>query len=362
MRNWELIIEMNLLEIKNTNKKFGDIDAARHISFGCKKGSILCLLGPSGCGKTTLLRIIAGLEKEDSGDVFLEGNRINHIPSYQRNFGFMFQDVALFPHKNVLENIVFGLLIQKMPRSESKKKALEFLKIVGLPGFENKRVDTLSGGEKQRVALARSLAPSPVLLMLDEPLGSLDRGLRERLLADLKTILKTTGTTSIFVTHDQVEAFAIADRIAVMREGKIEQIDTPENLFARPDGKFVAEFLGFKNIVQGRGIEKNLIETEIGRFRIKNNGFEAVSLLIRPEGIQIFDGTRQISQDTHVLLKGKVKTSLFQGSHFLMTVLVNNHFLLSLNIPAQGFKPGDGDSITVAVDLDSVQIMQAPMP
>lgn len=258
---------MNLLTIKALTKSYQPGTAAvAGVSFSVAEGEIICLLGPSGCGKTTLLRMIAGLEMPDTGDVLLEGKSILTRPPHQRDFGMMFQDFALFPHKNVFDNIAFGLEMRGDSRAEIQQRVAEMLKLVDLQGFDDRRIDQLSGGEQQRVALARSLAPGPRLLMLDEPLGALDRALRERLMLDLRTILKQVGVTAIYVTHDQTEAFAIADRIVVMNAGHIEQIDTPQTIYAQPASPFVARFLGFQNILPGTLHPAGHIETAIGDF------------------------------------------------------------------------------------------------
>ena len=242
---------MLLLQVSHLSKTFGDKRILDDISLGIEAGEILCLLGPSGCGKTTLLRIIAGLEAADSGTITFDGQDVQSIPVHQRGFGLMFQDFALFPHKNVWDNVIFGLRMQNLPADQIEKLGRKALDRVGLNGYEKRDVHQLSGGERQRVALARSLAPEPQLVMLDEPLGALDRQLREQLMVELRRILKTAQLTSIYVTHDQSEAFAVADRVAVMNAGRLEQIDTPANLYANPATEFVARFLGMPNLIRG---------------------------------------------------------------------------------------------------------------
>ena len=234
---------------ENVGERHSNLWVLHNVTLSLESRHILCLLGPSGCGKTTLLRIIAGLERPDRGKVLFDGTDMARIPPHRRRFGMMFQEFALFPHKNVFENVAFGLRMQKLPREEISRRTGEMLALVGLDGFGRRGVHTLSGGERQRVALARSLAPSPRLLMLDEPLGSLDRPLRERLLPELRQILKEIGITAIFVTHDHAEAFAMADVIAVFDKGRIEQMDTPENLRKSPANRTVADFLGVRHDV-----------------------------------------------------------------------------------------------------------------
>ncbi len=210
---------------------------------------VVCVLGPSGSGKSTLLRAIAGLEVPAAGSVRWDGDDLTGIAPHRRHFGLMFQDHALFPHRDVLGNVEFGLRMQHLPAAAVNSEARGALARVGLAGFEHRRVRELSGGEQQRVALARALAPDPRLLMLDEPLGSLDRELRERLAAELRSLFVSLGVTALFVTHDQDEAFALADRVVVMRAGRIEQVGPPEEVWRRPATEFTARFLGFANVV-----------------------------------------------------------------------------------------------------------------
>jgi ABC-type sugar transport system ATPase subunit len=225
---------MSFLEIRQLSKSYPDGWSLAEVSFVVEEGEVLCLLGPSGCGKTTLLRLIAGLETPDDGQILLAGRDVTFIPPHRRSFGLMFQEYALFPHRDVFGNVAFGLRMAGWGRGRVWQRAREVLELVDLGGFEHRDVNQLSGGERQRVALARSLAPRPRLLMLDEPLGALDRTLRERLLEELPAILKRVGVTTITVTHDQEEAFAIADRVVVMRAGRVVQQGTPEEVYRHP--------------------------------------------------------------------------------------------------------------------------------
>lgn len=287
------------------------------VSLTVDAGEIICLLGPSGCGKTTLLRMIAGLERPDAGAVFFAGQNITETPPHQRGFGMMFQDFALFPHKNVFQNVAFGLQMRGDPPEAIRRRVAEVLQLVDLHRFETRDIHRLSGGEQQRVALARSLAPDPRLLMLDEPLGSLDRALRERLMIDLRHILKRVGVTAIYVTHDQAEAFAIADRVVVMNAGQIEQADKPEKIFARPTTPFVAQFLGFNNLIEGTVTGPETVSTPFGPLApiesLPANG-TAVTLLIRPEAsiFQPIAGANAIN--------GVVKTASFRGKYYQVVI------------------------------------------
>lgn len=274
-----------ILAIDSLTKQFGVAPAIRNVSLSMERGQILCLLGPSGCGKTTLLRSIAGLETPDSGRILFEGREIGGVPPHRRNFGLMFQEFALFPHKSVGENVAFGLQMKQTGNPEQRVQ--EMLSLVGLAGFAERDVSSLSGGERQRVALARSLAPNPKLLMLDEPLGALDRALRERLMVEIRQILKRVGLTAIYVTHDQTEAFAIADRVVVMNGGRIEQDSRPETLFRRPATAFVARFLGFKNLLSATSLGGGQYSTPMGAWPIDAEKTyphsQSVVLLVRPE-------------------------------------------------------------------------------
>ena len=268
--------------------------SAQSIMLGAvERGEIVCLLGPSGCGKTTLLRLIAGLEPLDSGRVLVDEEDVTDVPPHLRGFGLMFQEYALFPHKDVFGNVAFGLRMQGLGRDEVAARVADALALVGLAGFEQRDVSLLSGGERQRVALARSLAPQPCLLMLDEPLGALDRALRERLLGELPDILHRAGATAITVTHDQEEAFAIADRVVLMRAGRVVQTGTPEAVYRRPASAWAARFLGLTNLLDGRVAGRGRVETAIGLLEIGDSelatwdvGFE-VQVLIRPEAARL---------------------------------------------------------------------------
>jgi ABC-type Fe3+/spermidine/putrescine transport system ATPase subunit len=300
------------------------------------EGQILCLLGPSGCGKTTLLRLIAGLEQPDSGTILLEDLDISHVPPHQRGFGLMFQEFALFPHKNVGHNVAFGLqqLTQKLA---VEARVQEMLALVGLTGFEARDVNSLSGGERQRVALARSLAPGPRLLMLDEPLGALDRALRERLMLELRQILKQLGLTSIYVTHDQTEAFAVADQVVVMNQGRIEQVGTPEDLFYQPATPFVAEFLGFGNLLPGVCRPNGQVETVLGVWTVpaasQYPAGTRVTVLLRPEAAWL-DPTGPI------VVEGELLAALFRGRFYQIMLQAAGQVLTFEMPPARLPRPG----------------------
>lgn len=306
-----------LLAIRNITKSFEDALLLQNISLAVAPGEIVCLLGPSGSGKTTLLRIIAGLEQADSGEIFFDDQNMHGVPVHQRGFGMMFQDLALFPHKNVIDNVAFGLRMQNASRDKIRARVQESLELVGLAGFAQRDVNNLSGGEQQRVALARSLAPRPRLLMFDEPLGALDRILREQLVTDLRTILKRIKMTALYVTHDQDEAFAIADRIAIIHDGRIVQIGTPEEIYRAPANAFVAQFLGLTNLFPVKKLSDGRIETEIGIFAIAAPiELDQPIALIRPNRVRVSRESIGISI--------RVEECTFRAGKYRLRVMTEN--------------------------------------
>lgn len=330
------------LWVDNLYKKFGDQTALAGVSFQVAQHEIVAILGPSGCGKSTALGIIAGLEKPDQGEVCWNGASLIEIPTHQRGFGLMFQDFALFPHQNVFENIAFGLRMNQLSRAQIESRVEEVLKLVGLPGFELRNVNNLSGGEAQRVALARSIAPNPKLLMLDEPLGSLDRNLRERLMVDLRQILRESHQTAIYVTHDQEEAFSVADRIVLMNTGKVIQTGSPLEIYRRPGSTFAARFLGLENLMRARTKRSGNrleVETPLGTFSIvpDSHAFnppDEVWVLLRPDRVSMGgNGEEQIQV--------KVNQISFRGNTSRVYVRCGSldlrfDFLANVDLPAAG--------------------------
>ena len=239
------------LTLEGISKSFGDVVALRETSLSIASGELVALLGPSGCGKTTTLRIVAGFERSDSGRVLIGDTDVTHLPPDRRELGMVFQNYGLFPHLNVGENVAFGLKMRKVGRTEIARRVTEMLTTVRLPGFEDRYVSQLSGGQQQRVALARSLVTNPRIFLLDEPLGALDKNLREGMQFELRQLQRRLGITTILVTHDQEEALTMSDRVVVMNAGRILQIGAPEEVYEHPRTRFVAEFLGTANILEG---------------------------------------------------------------------------------------------------------------
>lgn len=242
------------LSLKNISKKYKDKEILKNITFDIKEGELVCILGPSGCGKTTLLNIIGGFISDFSGDVLLSDENINNIPPEKREIATVFQSYGLFTHKNVIDNVSYGLKLLKIDKNMREKRAKEMLEKVGLADYEKKKIKELSGGEQQRVAIARSMVLNPKLLLLDEPLSNLDVHLRDVMRKEIKRIQKQFGVTMIIVTHDQEDAFKLADRVIVINEGHIEQIGTPEELYKEPKNNFISSFIGENNI-----IDENLV-------------------------------------------------------------------------------------------------------
>ena len=351
---------MSLLKVLHVSKAFSGKPALRDVALHADAGEIVCLLGPSGCGKTTLLRIIAGLETPDAGTVTFDGRDLAEVPAHQRGFGLMFQDFALFPHKNVWNNVIFGLRMQNLPIDQIRKQATEALSLVGLSGFETRDVNELSGGEKQRVALARSLAPRPRLLMLDEPLGSLDRKLREELMNELRRILKSAGLTSITVTHDQQEAFAIADRVAIMNLGRVEQTGTPQEVYRRPASEWIARFFGLTNLLRGEVKPGATIHTPIGTLNV--DGIRpvgnSVTVLIRPDGAEWKDegGRMKDENERTNRLEGVLTEQSFRGEHVRAVVRVGE-IDLAFEFSAATPLPETGQTIRLTLKPSAISLL-----
>ncbi len=326
------------------------------LSLSLAQGGIACLLGPSGCGKTTALRAIAGFQPLQSGHIRLMQQEVAsaryQLPPERRNIGMVFQDYALFPHLTVAQNIGFGL--HRLPRREREQRVQRMLELVGLASLAQRAPHELSGGQQQRVALARALAPQPSLLLMDEPFSNLDVTLRERLAVEVRDLLKETGTTAVIVTHDQREAFAVADRIAVMADGRLQQWGTPMDLYHRPANRFVAGFIGEGVMLRGQTDGQGQLLTELGPFRPPNlptlAAGQAVDLLVRPDDIQHDDASP---------LQAQVMAKAFRGAEFLYTLaLPSGQPLLSL-VPSH-HDHAIGERIGIRIELDHLVCFAAP--
>lgn len=305
------------VELKNINKSFGDFKASNNVSFGIEQGKLIGLLGPSGSGKTTILRMIAGLETPDSGDIIINGIKVNDIEPGKRGIGFVFQSYALFRHMTVYDNIAFGLLVQKASKQDIHKKVTELIELIGLKGLEKRYPGQLSGGQRQRVAFARALAPNPQLLLLDEPFAAIDAKVRKELRRWLKETITKLGITSIFVTHDQDEAVEVADEIIITNKGQIEQKGSPIEIYKNPETPFVAQFIG----------ESNLIEdyTKLKGFEVEEKKDETKAIL-RPEFIEIAKDDKEILTPL-AAEKGIVKDIAFRGNNVQIDVQVGDVIL-----------------------------------
>ncbi len=309
----------NIIDLKGIRMSFDGETVLDGIDLSIKDGEFVTFLGPSGCGKTTTLRIIAGFESPDCGDVFFEGKRINAVPPHKRHINTIFQRYALFPHLNVYDNIAFGLKVKKVPKALIPEKIDEMLTLVNLKGLEKRRIDTLSGGQQQRVAIARAIINHPKVLLLDEPLSALDLKLRKDMQVELKNLQKRTGITLIFVTHDQEEAHSMSDTVVVMDKGKIQQIGTPADIYNEPQNAFVADFIGESNIIDGV-MKKDFLVSINGRdFECLDAGFElneSVDVVIRPEDVDIVPPVKG-------MLEGVVTSVTFLGVHYEIIVDIN---------------------------------------
>ena len=303
------------VELKHINKHFGNFKASDDVTVGIEKGKLIGLLGPSGSGKTTILRMIAGLENPDSGEIIIDGKVVNNIPASKRGIGFVFQSYALFRYMTVFDNIAFGLKIAKKSKEEIRKRVLELLDLVGLSGLEKRYPSELSGGQRQRVAFARALAPNPQLLLLDEPFAAIDAKVRQELRHWLKQMISKLGVTSIFVTHDQDEAIEVADELIITNKGRIEQVGTPLEIYSNPQTAFTASFFGQPSIFR-----------DYSKFRRFDAIEGAEQAIVRPEFVKVTKKT-EVQKFKNSAEEGVVTDVAFRGSGIELSVLVNGETL-----------------------------------
>jgi len=338
------------IELVDVRKEYGPVVAVDRVSLSIASGEFFSLLGPSGCGKTTLLRMIAGFIVPTAGEVRIRGRVANNIPPYRRETNMVFQQLALFPHLKVFDNVGFGLSVKRRPKNEIRERVGRALEQVGLVGYEGRRPHELSGGQQQRVAIARAIINEPAALLLDEPLGALDLKLRNQMQLELKAMQKRLGTTFIYVTHDQGEAMTMSDRIAVMRDGRVEQLGRPEEIYARPRTRFVAHFIGEANLIDGTVIERDgptcVIEGEAIRMRVSGDAQPGhhVSLSLRPENVLVGDAAAGRANR----YRATVGSILFLGPQIRYELRLPSGRLLIAQVQADGRVPhSTGDSVDV---------------
>ena len=352
----------SFLKVSKLSKSFdSDIVALEDISFTIREREHVSILGPSGSGKSTLLRLVAGLDRPDTGTIELDNRSLKNIPEYKRDVGLMMQGVALFPHLNVFRNIAFGLKMAKLDQNDIENRVNNLLDLLKIDSLRNRDINTLSGGEKQRVALARSLAPAPRLLMLDEPLGAIDQKLRQELLVEMKEIFSQKGVTIIYVTHDQNEAFSIADKIIIINKGRIAQIGSPRNIFLRPNSSFVAEFMGMANLIRCDVVENensSLVKSGLGDWPLssfllnKESRLKKATMLIpfyavNPNGIEK-KGVQAVVQ-TRVFYPGYVEYSFQTTKGLKLKARINMEWKMPV------FE--DRDQVSLDIDMSKVQLL-----
>ena len=310
----------DIIQLKNICVSYDGQTIIDDLNLNIKDKEFVTFLGPSGCGKTTTLRTIAGFVTPDSGDILFDDKKINNVPPYKRQVNTVFQKYALFTHLNVYENIAFGLRLNKVPKDEMDRRVSDMLEIVNLSGYEKRSINSLSGGQQQRVAIARALVNNPRVLLLDEPLGALDLKLRKDMQTELKRIQQQMGITFIYVTHDQEEALTMSDTVVVMKDGVIQQIGTPEDIYNEPQNAFVADFIGESNIINGTMIRDFLVNFEGNDFVCVDSGFGndvCVEVVVRPEDIEVCDENKGA-------FNGVVTSVTFKGVHYEMIVDTDN--------------------------------------
>lgn len=340
-----------MLSITGLTVRYGEQVAVEELDLEAPSGEVVCVLGPSGCGKSTLLRAVAGLEPPRAGRILLEGRDLAGLRPDQRGVGLMFQDHALFPHRSVAQNVAFGPRMQGLSRARIADRVAETLSLVDLEGYADRPVDELSGGERQRVALARAIAPRPRLLMLDEPLGSLDRALRDRLLDELPRLFEGLGTTVLYVTHDQEEALSLADRVALLREGRLEQVGAPDEVWRRPRTAFVARFLGLEPVLGAR-VTDGLAETPVGRLPVPHAPDGPAQVVLLPGSVRLLQGA-EAHADGEVVVEGEVQRRRFAGTHTTVVVRTTEGPELTVGL-GHDLAPRPGTNVRLGIDPEGV--------
>jgi len=353
-----------IVEIKNVNKIYDENHVVHDLNLVVYEGEFLTMLGPSGCGKTTILRMIGGFEESTNGQILVEGERVEEKEPFKRNVNTVFQSYALFPHMNIFNNVAYGLKMKKVPKAEIKERVDEMLLLVQLKGFDKRFPSQLSGGQKQRVAIARALINRPKVLLLDEPLGALDLKLRKEMQLELKNLQKKLGITFIYVTHDQEEALTMSDRIAIMNQGYLDQLDTPENVYEKPATKFVADFIGESNIFESviTNITGNIanIGLEVGNALglIKEDTllkqFEMVYVCVRPE--KVLFSKEEVNGFT---IKGIVKEQIYVGNVIKSHVLIANGQIVKISRMDIDDVPKEGEMVYLYWSLEDVVIIKS---
>jgi spermidine/putrescine ABC transporter ATP-binding subunit len=356
------------VRLQGISKRFGSAVAVDDLSLDVQPGEFVCLLGPSGCGKTTTMRIIAGFVAPDAGCVLINGEDVSGRHPNRRDIGMVYQSYALFPHMTVVDNVAFGLRMRRVPRDATVERVRRVLELVGLGGLGGRRPAQLSGGQQQRVALARAMVIEPTVLLLDEPLSNLDAKLRKRMQVELKTLQRTVGITTIHVTHDQEEALTLADRVAIMHHGRLEQSGTPRDVYARPRSVFVADFLGKANFLDGEVLgggpaERVVIRTDVGVLTAETDGDPLpmgtrVQAFVRPERLEL-GGPAAIPGENH--LAGQVERVVFSGATVTVEVRLAAGRILTVDQPNRGQADGlgGGQPVTVVIPRDALRVLRS---